>query len=278
MAKRKQSLFEGLIELAAQLPWWAGVLLAAISYVIIHHFAVQPMVATTTPGQFSQAITVNISQTLATIFQYILPGGFLIGALVSALKRTKRKRLLNITKEAVHPNAVKSLSWQEFEVLVGQVFRHRGYTVRETAKGADGGVDLELRKDGELKLVQCKQWRATKVGVRIVRELFGVMAARGATGAYVVTSGVFTKEARNFADGRNITLIDGSTLEKMIKKAATQPMNQSANVETSAPSCPKCGGAMVKRIARKGKNAGQQFWGCASFPKCHGTLAIDQND
>ncbi len=32
--------------------------------------------------------------------------------------------------------------------------------------------------------------------------------------------------------------------------------------------CPRCGSAMVLRTARKGANAGGQFWGCSQFPKC----------
>ncbi len=48
-------------------------------------------------------------------------------------------------------------------------------------------MDLELRKEGELHLVQCKRWRARKVGVEIVRELYGVMTALGAVGGYVVS-------------------------------------------------------------------------------------------
>ena len=50
--------------------------------------------------------------------------------------------------------------------------------------------------------------RAFKVGVDVVRELYGVMAARGATGGFVVTSGRFTEEANRFASGRNVTLVD----------------------------------------------------------------------
>jgi restriction system protein len=33
------------------------------------------------------------------------------------------------------------------------------------AAGPDGGVDLQLKKDGNRFLVQCKQWRTQKVGV-----------------------------------------------------------------------------------------------------------------
>lgn len=45
------------------------------------------------------------------------------------------------------------------------------------------------------------------------------------------------------------------------------------NVE-EVPACPKCGGGMIKRTARKGQNAGQEFWGCASYPQCRGMLGL----
>jgi restriction system protein len=55
--------------------------------------------------------------------------------------------------------------------------------------------------------VQCKQWRAYKVGVEVVRELYGVMAAHGAAGGFVMTSGRFTDAANEFAQGRNMKLV-----------------------------------------------------------------------
>ncbi len=268
------------------MPWWAGTALAVFSYIGIHQLAIQPVPTATEVGQLGQAMSQQLIRTFATFGQYIVPAGFLFGAVISAVGRAKRKRLLNATAEATAQNAAKSLSWQEFEMLVGEAFRRDGYAVRETQAGPDGGVDLELKKDGELSLVQCKQWRATKVGVSTVRELFGVMAARGAVAAFVVTTGVFTKEAQRFSEGRNITLIDAPALDVMIrnsgdKKATSgpQPAAAPSSVEDkpalrtdTVPSCPKCGGAMVKRIARKGPNAGQAFWGCSEFPKCRGTL------
>ncbi len=32
--------------------------------------------------------------------------------------------------------------------------------------------------------------------------------------------------------------------------------------------CPRCGGQLVLRTAKKGENAGNQFYGCSNFPKC----------
>jgi hypothetical protein len=40
------------------------------------------------------------------------------------------------------------------------------------------------------------------------------------------------------------------------------------------PHCPICNSLMVKRTARRGANAGSEFWGCPNYPKCHGTRAI----
>lgn len=56
------------------------------------------------------------------------------------------------------------------------------------------------------------------MGVEIVRELYGVMTARGAAGGFVVTSGRFTEQAREFASGRNIERLDGQALHAMIKE------------------------------------------------------------
>lgn len=40
-------------------------------------------------------------------------------------------------------------------------------------------------------------------------------------------------------------------------------------------SCPKCGEEMVLRTARRGANAGNQFWGCSAFPKCRTTRPLN---
>jgi restriction system protein len=177
------------------------------------------------------------------------------------------------------------MSWQQFERLVGEAFRLQGYRVMETGGGgADGGVDLVLNKDGEKHLVQCKQWRAFKVGVDVVRELYGVMAAKGAAGGFVVTSGRFTDEAKSFAEGRNVRLVDGSKLHGMIRQAqgSARPGQDVAKSEqaakgappSEAPTCPACAKAMVRRTAKRCANAGGEFWGCAGYPACKGTRAI----
>lgn len=188
--------------------------------------------------------------------------------------------------QAQSATALNGMPWREFEILVGEAYRLQGYRVTETGGGgADGGVDLALDKGGERFLVQCKQWKAIKVGVDVVRELYGVMAAKGATGGFVVTSGRFTQDAKAFAEGRNVKLVDGPELFGMIKRAkqsltsnAQQP-DASAQVKPSevvaGPACQQCGANMVKHTARRGGKVGADFWGCIKFPACRGVWALD---
>jgi ATP-dependent DNA helicase RecQ len=42
--------------------------------------------------------------------------------------------------------------------------------------------------------------------------------------------------------------------------------------------CPKCGAEMELRMAKKGPNAGKQFWGCSKYPICRGILAYDDTN
>jgi len=39
--------------------------------------------------------------------------------------------------------------------------------------------------------------------------------------------------------------------------------------------CPKCSSVMVKKVAKKGKNIGNEFWACSAFPKCRHTEAAN---
>lgn len=40
--------------------------------------------------------------------------------------------------------------------------------------------------------------------------------------------------------------------------------------------CPRCGGDLVLKTAKKGANAGNRFWGCANFPKCRYIKMLDE--
>jgi len=271
LARRRQNLVEDLIEASSKLPWWVAVVLAIASYFWLHGVAIGEVKAVAQPGRMGELISQNLFKTLASVGQYLLPFAFLVGAATSAYGRAKRRALHAQVAASSDRGALNDMSWQQFEALVGEAFRRKGYAVTETGGGgADGGIDLVLKREGETFLVQCKQWRALKVGVTTVRELYGVMAAQGATGGFVVTSGEFSDDARTFAVGRNIELLDDKALHALIRGVRVSGEAASAAL-ASSPACPLCQSTMVKRTAKRGANSGSVFWGCSQYPACKGT-------
>jgi restriction system protein len=205
--------------------------------------------------------------------QFVVPIGLLIGAVGGFVGQSRSKSLMNSAR--ANPKAISGMSRRDFERLAGEAFRQRGFTVtRFGGSGPDGGVDLALMKNGERLLVQCKHWRKEQVGVTVVRELNGVMAAAGAQGGRVVTGARFTLDAREFARKTKIKLIDGEALQELIGSASVVAATSKAEVPPAQPACPKCGDEMIERKATRGQFVGRPFWGCRQFPKCTGIVPI----
>ncbi|MGD2118951.1 MAG: restriction endonuclease [Chromatiales bacterium] len=284
MANRDGAIFEDLIVITARLPWWVGFVLAIVSYFSLHFVAGLQVERIDGIHHISDIAGKQMAVTFSRILQYVLPVVFILGSFLSIFQRYKKNRLYGHLKQNPDIQSLMELSWQEFELLVGKYFEEKGYAVRQSAlPGPDGGYDLVAIKDGDKYLVQCKQWRSTSVGVKVVRELLGAIAASGAVGGFVVSSGRFTNPAKEFVQGRNISLIDGLdivdsvSVEGVLKSQESfgDTLPRTREAEAVVPNCPKCGAAMVLRTARKGQNAGSQFWGCSSFPQCKGTRALE---
>ena len=222
------------------LPWWASVVAGIVVYIGLTYF----LPALVEDNQIL-VMLVAAGEHVAIWFSLL----FLIPAASSIFRRRRRKQLVE------HQSSIQTLretSWSDFEVLVGEVFRRKGFTVQENmSAGADGGIDLLLLKDGERHIVQCKQWRKSKVGVPIVREMFGVLKASSAKTVYVVISGHFTKEAISFAAELPITLIDGDELLALTAEVQSDENIKPFSQNSPANQCPKCNSELVKRVAKK---------------------------
>ena len=298
MSQRKISLFEDLVDVASRLPWWLGLTLAATSYFGLHWYANSPLPPTSTdPGKMFEVVGPTMWRTFAMFGQYLLPLAFTAGAGISAWNARRRSRLADEVRDDPTASTLNHMHWQEFELVVGEAFRRRGYAITERGgAGPDGGVDLVIRKGSESTVVQCKQYRATQVGVAIVRELFGAMTAEGASAGTVVSLGTFTRDAQAFGSGRNIRLVNGNELQALLREGAQAPRQDrdvarrvnTAPIEyvrAAVPSastmtagevlCPRCKSPMTKRVAKAGANAGKTFWGCNRFPDCRGTRELE---
>lgn len=204
-------------------------------------------------------------------------------AAVSAWRQARRRRLLDTRSDL---ESLRAMSWRELEQLVAEAYQRLGYQVEENVQaGADGGVDLRLRRSGELTLAQCKHWRSQRVGAPVVREQFGLLAHHRAVAVVIVTTGDFTAEARAFAQGKPIELVAGNELLSLVQgvqrrvespAAVPVPMPPRAappepSVQSAAASCPLCAAPMLERTARQ---TGARFLGCSKFPACRGTRPV----
>jgi len=140
------------------LPWWFSVVLAAVVYFGLKFYL--PTVEFQSPA--FQGLG-KVFPSMAGMFA----GIFIFTAAISAYHAWRRGELLD---RQTSVKSIKAVSWKEFEYLVSEAYRRQAYSVQEnTGGGADGGVDLVLRRDGERILVQCKNWKSSKVGASTVR-------------------------------------------------------------------------------------------------------------
>lgn len=163
----------------------------------------------------------------ADLWMLVVVGLLALIAVLLLVNTLQRRRQLQRAAE-ISPNPMlvplNRLTWQQFELLVSQAFRHRGYLVgSEGKRAADGAGNLVLRKSGEYFLVHCLEWRSPSVEVATARELHNQIRARHAAGGFIVTTGQFTRETLAFASGRNLQLIDGATLREMLNDTAGMP-------------------------------------------------------
>jgi len=131
-------------------------------------------------------------------------------------------------------------------------------------------------------IVQCKAWNAYQVGIKPVRELYGVMAATKVRQCAFFTSGKYTAEALAFGKEHDVDLVDGEELLSRINQLklsqSLQLIEDVTRGDYTTPTCPSCGVKMVLRSAQSGRNAGDSFWGCPSYPRCRQTFKCSAAD
>lgn len=179
-----------------------------------------------------------------------------------------------------------ALSNKEFELLIKKLFLGRGYTIIEDNENI---IDLTLMQNNQLTFVQFYQWQQNSIEVSSIEYLFSAMQSCDVKHGIVMSTGVFTEEAIEFSLGKKILLVNGQDLSQMVEAlmlSESEPEstgNESAQntrnadefpdaIQEVEPLCPVCHHKMIKRVAKKGKNAGNTFWGCSQFPKCRGVV------
>jgi restriction system protein len=251
---------DGIFAVRLAIPWWVSVTVAAAAYVFCG-FLVPPLMSGT------PALT-RLGSWLMEGAPYLTIGLAAVG--VFALLRELDLRRLRQTHTDL--DSIRAMDWQNFELLVAEGFRRLGYAVENRGWYVPNSrVHISLLKDGERMLVECREWRASQVGLAPVRELHQTMAIEQADGALLVTSGSFSADAEAFARDKPIGLIDGEALLELMERAQRDALRE--RQAQSTPRCPVCERAMLQRKARRSSTIGQVYWRCSDL-RCLGTRQV----
>lgn len=270
-----EELFELIVDVTKQLPWWLSIIIGAVAALSAYGYLDAKIEESSPFAMVSWALPLVL----------LMP--FLVGAGASFSARQKIKP----TKEQSSPEKsvptpevvtfpelslenIKLLAWQRWEILCSNFCKHLGYDARWTGYGADGGIDIHIHNPDtgdELGIAQCKAW-SKPVGVKEVRELYGIMQARDSKEGIFFTTSHFTNSARTFASEVSIDLIDGVDMIDKLREFPVDARQELREIafegDYTRPYCASCG---IPMITRYGKDGGE-FWGCENFPRCRSKL------
>jgi restriction system protein len=159
-----------------------------------------------------------IAAAVIALFRFMLPTLYAVAAalpfiVICAYVAWKQLRAPSGRRVAAALGRARAMSWNEFAGAVAAAYARAGYEVRRL----DGAqADFELAKGGRKTLVACKRWKATRTGIEPLRELEAVRRAREADECVYVAAGEITGQARAFAAERNIRLLEGAELAKLV--------------------------------------------------------------
>ena len=163
--------------------------------------------------------------------------------LVRQLARTGKKELTQkdvgqtFAAFGLNPQTTKStvatgtqiLSGMEFEHTIAALLRRMGFRTEVTKASGDGGIDIiaiwEKPILGGRYLIQCKRFAEDAViGASVVREFYGALIAdRKAAKGIFITTASFSGQAKQFALGLPIELVDGEKLRQLLLEFGEKP-------------------------------------------------------
>ena len=115
--RSRRTAFEDLIIIAGRLPWQAGLVLALLSFAVLHVIVVHFSLPTAARGNpnFGAIYAHTFLATVAKLAQFIVPPALLIGAGTSVWRRSRSSALVDGSGLS-GAAGTESLSWSEFEL------------------------------------------------------------------------------------------------------------------------------------------------------------------
>jgi len=117
---------------------------------------------------------------------------------------------------------LQNINPRDFEYLVERLYYKMEYETELTPPQKDGGRDIIAKKlkpaKRETLLVECKRYKGS-IGIRIARQLLGVVSSEKANKGVLITPGNLTRDAIKFSkQNPRIELIGGEELVSLLNE------------------------------------------------------------
>ena len=166
-------------------------------------------------------ISIAVAAGLFAVARMLLPEAYALYAIFVALPffvigcyaGWQQLRAPGAERVAATLESLRGLSWDAFSAALEDAYRRDGYVVTRLNIA---GADLELTKSARVTLVCGKRWKVARAGIEPLRELDAARQAREAHECIFVAAGDITDNARAFAAEKNIRLLHGAELAKLL--------------------------------------------------------------
>ena len=113
---------------------------------------------------------------------------------------------------------IRRLGWLQFEQLVESHFTHRGLRA-VLLRGLPGRPPRTAMVDGAgaIQVIHCTEWKSEEIGYEIVNAFVSEIAAHSAQGGVLLTFGRLTRGASTLAADKNIEVVSGIKLTRMLR-------------------------------------------------------------
>ena len=167
-------------------------------------------------------VSFAVAAGVLVLARIVLPEQYVVGGVMAAIPFVgigfvtawRQLRAPSAARVASTLEVVDAMSWREFSSAIEAAFRRDGYAVTRLDGNA---ADFALTREGRVSLVVCKRWKAASTGIEPLRELDAAKEARGAhEGIYVAAGGV-TDNARRYAAGNRLRVLEGTELAQLLR-------------------------------------------------------------
>lgn len=167
-------------------------------------------------------ISLAIATAWALAVQALLPSEYrLVGTLgafpffvIAGIAFWRQLRAPSASESKAILEAAAKMGWPEFEQALRAGFARQGWQVRPGA----GGADLALERNGQVNsLVSARRWKAARHGEDALQSLDKAMRAQEVSRGVYVALGELSPQATRLAKARQIEVIQGDVLVRLLR-------------------------------------------------------------